>query len=176
MREAAPTCFIAQYWQPRTYRTLLLTQAPYGHIAYAAATTHRPLFSYAFFGGRPELRAFATAAGEYFLYRLGPVRWASGLCLEGARTAVYARAAGTFCRIEAINRTDHVALVRLPSGAKKVVSQYSQATRGKVEPDARTRGETRAGRWRDFGYKGHVRGIAKNAVDHPHGGRTKAIR
>jgi large subunit ribosomal protein L2 len=35
---------------------------------------------------------------------------------------------------------------------------------------------TKSGFWRTFGIKPIVRGVARNPIDHPHGGRTKAIR
>jgi large subunit ribosomal protein L2 len=35
---------------------------------------------------------------------------------------------------------------------------------------------TKAGYWRSFGVKSIVRGVAMNAVDHPHGGRTKSVK
>jgi len=35
---------------------------------------------------------------------------------------------------------------------------------------------TRAGTYKKLGRKSKVRGVAKNPVDHPHGGRTKSIR
>jgi large subunit ribosomal protein L2 len=35
---------------------------------------------------------------------------------------------------------------------------------------------TRSGYWRNFGLKPHVRGVARNPVDHPHGGRAKSIK
>ncbi len=34
----------------------------------------------------------------------------------------------------------------------------------------------KAGYWRSFGVKSLVRGVAMNPVDHPNGGRTKAIK
>jgi large subunit ribosomal protein L2 len=34
----------------------------------------------------------------------------------------------------------------------------------------------KAGYWRSFGNKPLVRGVAMNPVDHPHGGRTKAVK
>jgi large subunit ribosomal protein L2 len=34
----------------------------------------------------------------------------------------------------------------------------------------------KAGYWRMFGSKSLVRGVAMNAVDHPHGGRTKSVK
>jgi large subunit ribosomal protein L2 len=34
----------------------------------------------------------------------------------------------------------------------------------------------KAGYWRSFGLKSIVRGVAMNPVDHPHGGRTKAVK
>ena len=35
---------------------------------------------------------------------------------------------------------------------------------------------TKAGFYKNLGKKSIVRGVAMNPVDHPHGGRTKAIR
>jgi large subunit ribosomal protein L2 len=35
---------------------------------------------------------------------------------------------------------------------------------------------TKSGYWRSFGLKPHVRGVARNPVDHPHGGRAKSIK
>jgi large subunit ribosomal protein L2 len=35
---------------------------------------------------------------------------------------------------------------------------------------------TKSGYWRNFGLKPHVRGVARNPVDHPHGGRAKSIK
>jgi large subunit ribosomal protein L2 len=34
----------------------------------------------------------------------------------------------------------------------------------------------KSGFWRKFGSKSVVRGVAKNPVDHPNGGRTKSIK
>ena len=35
---------------------------------------------------------------------------------------------------------------------------------------------TKAGYYQKLGFKSVVRGVAMNPVDHPHGGRTKAIK
>jgi large subunit ribosomal protein L2 len=43
-------------------------------------------------------------------------------------------------------------------------------------PEAKRFSNSKAGYWRLFGNKPTVRGVAMNAVDHPHGGRTKSIK
>ena len=48
---------------------------------------------------------------------------------------------------------------------------------GCLEPkDHKNMNNTKSGYWRALGIKSTVRGVAKNPVDHPHGGRTKSIK
>jgi len=69
------------------------------------------------------------------------------------------------------------ALVKLPSGVKKVFSTFSLGSVGKVAlPDNRKNKNTSAGFYKKHGKKSKVRGVAMNPIDHPHGGRAKAIR
>ena len=42
--------------------------------------------------------------------------------------------------------------------------------------DKRLVRNTKAGFYKSFGVKVKVRGVAMNPIDHPHGGRTKAIK
>tara|TARA_B100000787_G_scaffold82863_1_gene61061 strand:+ start:7433 stop:7678 length:246 start_codon:yes stop_codon:yes gene_type:complete len=69
------------------------------------------------------------------------------------------------------------ALVKLPSGVKKVFSTFSLGSLGKVAtPENRKSTNTSAGFYKKHGKKSKVRGVAMNPIDHPHGGRAKAIR
>jgi len=43
-------------------------------------------------------------------------------------------------------------------------------------PEQRKCVQNKAGFGKRFGKKSVVRGVAKNPIDHPHGGRAKAIR
>ena len=83
-----------------------------------------------------------------------------------------ARAAGTF--VQLVGRDIDYALLRLGSGEVRKVHLDCLATIGAVSnPDQQNIVVGKAGRSRWFGIRPHTRGIAKNPVDHPHGGRTK---
>ena len=68
-------------------------------------------------------------------------------------------------------------LVKLPSKVKKVFSIFSIASLGAVALSENKKFKNNsAGYQSRFGHKCLSRGVAKNPVDHPHGGRAKAIR
>jgi len=69
------------------------------------------------------------------------------------------------------------ALIKLPSGVRKVFSIYSIGSLGcpALKENSGTN-LTSAGYGRSLGKKPQTRGVAKNPVDHPHGGRTKSIK
>ena len=80
-----------------------------------------------------------------------------------------ARAAGTEARIVA-KEPDSVDL-RLPSGEIRSFEPDCKATVGQVSnPDHKNIKSGKAGRSRHMGRKPKVRGVAMNAIDHPHGG------
>jgi len=80
-----------------------------------------------------------------------------------------ARSAGTSAKL--IGKEGKRAHVRLPSGEVRVFSTECRATMGEVSnPDHKNVKHGKAGRVRHLGRKPHVRGVAMNPVDHPHGG------
>ena len=65
----------------------------------------------------------------------------------------------------------------MPSGVRKSFSLYSLTSLGAVSLKIKKLVvNTKAGFWKRYGKKSQVRGVAMNPVDHPHGGRTKAIK
>nr|YP_010265889.1 ribosomal protein L2 [Botrychium ternatum]UHY94458.1 ribosomal protein L2 [Botrychium ternatum] len=79
------------------------------------------------------------------------------------------RAAGTVAKT--IAKEGRLATVRLPSGEVRSISQDCSATIGQVgNVDANNRALGKAGSRRWLGKRPHVRGVAMNPVDHPHGG------
>lgn len=89
----------------------------------------------------------------------------------------YARSPGVSARFIKLNLSNHLALVELPSGVRKFFSLYSTAFIGGISlKNKSSLSNTKSGFWRTFGFKSKVRGVAMNPVDHPHGGRTKAIK
>ena len=80
-----------------------------------------------------------------------------------------ARAAGT--SVQLIGKDAGYALLRLASGEQRMVRAECMATIGVVSnPDNQNINLGKAGRSRWLGRRPRVRGVAKNPVDHPHGG------
>lgn len=89
----------------------------------------------------------------------------------------FARAAGTFCQVRSQSSSgdsqaqQNWAKLRLPSGSQRLFSQGANATLGVVSEAIVNREVVRkAGRSRWLGWRPSVRGVARNPVDHPHGG------
>ena len=83
--------------------------------------------------------------------------------------AQLARGAGAQAQLMA--KEGKFALLKLPSGEQRMVLVECRATIGQVgnlEHENISIGK--AGRNRHLGWRGHVRGMAMNPVDHPHGG------
>lgn len=80
-----------------------------------------------------------------------------------------ARSAGTY--VQLIGRDQGMAILRLNSGEQRLVPVACYATIGAVSnPDHSNINDGKAGRSRWRGKRPHVRGVAMNPVDHPHGG------
>ena len=89
----------------------------------------------------------------------------------------YVRGTGSSAQILKMDSRIGTSLVKLPSGMKKVFSMYSLGSLGSVAlPENKKFTNTSAGFYRNHGIKSQVRGVAMNPVDHPHGGRNKAIK
>jgi large subunit ribosomal protein L2 len=89
-----------------------------------------------------------------------------------------ARSAGTYAQL--VGRDAGYAQIRLGSGELRMVLDGCMATVGAVSnPDHMNEVLGKAGRVRNRGWRPHVRGVAMNPVDHPHGGgegKTKGGR
>src|SRR6476469_6695877 len=80
-----------------------------------------------------------------------------------------ARAAGTY--VQVVGRDRGMVIVRLNSGEQRYVRSDCMATVGAVSnPDNANQTFAKAGRNRWLGRRPLTRGVAKNPVDHPHGG------
>lgn len=93
--------------------------------------------------------------------------------------AIFARSAGTFCQVLQNSLPDFQRL-RLPSGEQRLVTVTASATLG-VVGNERHKFQLigKAGKSRWLNKRPKVRGVAKNPVDHPHGGgqgKTKGGR
>ncbi len=89
--------------------------------------------------------------------------------LKPGKGAQLSRGAGTQCQLMA--KEGKFALLKLPSGEQRMVQAECRATIGQVgNLDSENISIGKAGRNRHLGWRPHVRGIAMNPVDHPHGG------
>ena len=80
-----------------------------------------------------------------------------------------ARSAGTF--VQLVGKDQGYAQLRLSSGELRIVRGECMATVGAVSnPDQQNVSLGKAGRKRWMGFRPHVRGVAMNPIDHPHGG------
>ena len=80
-----------------------------------------------------------------------------------------ARSAGTYAQL--VGRDAGYAQIRLGSGELRMVMDTCMATVGAVSnPDHMNEVMGKAGRNRHKGRRPHVRGVAMNPIDHPHGG------
>lgn len=80
-----------------------------------------------------------------------------------------ARSAGAYAQL--VGRDAGYAQIRLGSGELRMVLDTCMATVGAVSnPDHMNQSLGKAGRTRHMGFRPHVRGVAMNPVDHPHGG------
>ena len=80
-----------------------------------------------------------------------------------------ARSAGTYAQL--VGRDAGYAQIRLGSGELRMVLDGCMATVGAVSnSDHMNQNLGKAGRVRHMGFRPHVRGVAMNPVDHPHGG------
>ena len=80
-----------------------------------------------------------------------------------------ARSAGTY--VQVVGRDRGMVIVRLTSGEQRYIHANCMATVGAVSnPDNANTNLAKAGRNRWKGIRPLTRGVAKNPVDHPHGG------
>jgi len=89
--------------------------------------------------------------------------------LKPGAGAQLARGAGTQAQLMA--KEGKFALLKLPSGEQRMVQAECRATIGQMgNLDHENISIGKAGRSRWLGRRSHVRGVAMNPVDHPHGG------
>jgi large subunit ribosomal protein L2 len=89
--------------------------------------------------------------------------------LRPGQGAKMARSAGTFAQL--VSREEKYVIIKMPSGEVRRILSACKATIGSVgNSDHALEKSGKAGRSRWFGRRPHVRGVAKNPVDHPMGG------
>ena len=89
--------------------------------------------------------------------------------MKPGKGAQLARSAGAYAQL--VGRDQGYAQIRLGSGELRMVLDGCMATVGAVSnADHMNQNMGKAGRVRHMGFRPHVRGVAMNPIDHPHGG------
>jgi large subunit ribosomal protein L2 len=89
--------------------------------------------------------------------------------MKPAKGGQMARSAGSYAQL--VGRDAGYAQIRLGSGELRMVLDGCMATVGAVSnSDHMNQNLGKAGRKRHMGFRPHVRGVAMNPIDHPHGG------
>jgi large subunit ribosomal protein L2 len=89
--------------------------------------------------------------------------------MKPAKGGQIARSAGAYAQL--VGRDGGYAQIRLNSGELRMVQDTCMATVGAVSnQDHMNENLGKAGRVRHMGFRPHVRGVAMNPIDHPHGG------
>ena len=182
--------FIAGFiLMPKVNKLVSLTMLASGSITYTPTSTTHELFKLTRFQSILSKQWNFTAAAqmnsELLLFKKAffilsglpknkPVSFIEPLPTSGI---IYVRSTGSSASILKMNSLTSTALVKLPSGVKKVFSTYSLGSLGSVHLSENKKCKVnKAGFYKNLGKKSMVRGVAKNPIDHPHGGRNKAIK
>lgn len=163
---------------PFSVKLLTLVVFSSGQLSYFPALETTKLFSFTNFkSGKLGLPDWNGISNHSFIYIADTFKKVSNLEVRPGAGIQYVRSAGSYAKIIKRDYSQHTALVRLPSGVKKFFSFYSTLFLGPCALKLKRKmGCTKSGFWRQFGLKPKVRGVARNPVDHPHGGRTKSIK
>lgn len=180
------------FLSPSTRSPLSLYQLSDGSYTYLRPTTRTKLFElnkvedlFKSIATKSQLTLYLTflysnliiKPSLFILWKLPRNQYISLLELYPNKKIQYVRSPGSKSKMLKMDTRTNTAVVRLPSGVKKVFSIYSLASFGQVLfSDEKLTSNNKAGHYNNFGKKPIVRGVAMNPVDHPHGGRTKAIK
>lgn len=147
-----------------------------GSTIYLNATSENKIFSYFFYNFYIQ-KNFKKKNSYSMLFQFKKLSIINCLELLSKKNFQYARSSGTWAKIIKFNLENHTILIQLPSFKKKLFSFFSLALNGKnVFKFSNKLVNNKSGFWRNLGVKSTVRGVAKNAVDHPNGGRTKSLK
>jgi ribosomal protein L2 len=114
--------------------------------------------------------------GFYLLVHLPRHKPISLLEIAPGKGTQYVRSPGTSAKMTRLSKKLGTSLLTLPSGVRKIFSAFSLSSLGSnALKENNLWSNNKAGYSSKYGVKPIVRGVAKNPIDHPHGGRTKTI-
>lgn len=151
-----------------------------GCFFYNIASVINKLFQLSFFILSFFISKFYLISNSFFIFQLLKIKKISLInpFINNKQIYVkYARSIGSFAKIITWNFSTWIVLIELKSKKKKFFSMFSLSSPFFVKKFFKKKLiNSKASFKRLWGKKPIVRGIAKNAIDHPHGGNTKTIR
>jgi large subunit ribosomal protein L2 len=115
--------------------------------------------------------------GFYIVAQLPRHTPVSHLEVQPGLGTTLSRSPGSASKILKLDPRTSLSLVKLPSGVRKIISIFAIGSLGKSSlPSLKKINITSARTPLTKGIAPRSRGVAKNPVDHPHGGRTKSIK
>ena len=159
-------------------KMFLLVTSSSGFSTYIGAGEEKNLFSFLYhFQSSNFLKNLFKKPIFFQIINLPLLSPISHISIKPTTKSKYARSAGSVAKLINKNFYTHTSLVKLPSGVRKIFSLYSFTLAGAAALKEKQHfSNTKSGYWRVLGLRSQVRGVAMNPIDHPHGGRTKAIR
>lgn len=162
---------------PFKNKLLSLVYFSNGALSYYLSTNLHKIFNYVYLNKSKKMKKLKIKNTYMLLFQIKKLSFVSCLEILPGKGAQYSLSAGTKSKIIKIDKESHTVLVQLPSKIKKIFSYYSFAALDAISLSENKKYlNSKAGYWRSFGLKPLVRGVAMNAVDHPHGGRTKSVK
>ena len=173
-------------FNPKSYKLFSLLLLSSGTVTYLPTTSDHEVFRLITFDSavkkpsRNQNNVFNTFLPfEQFFFLIYQLPKNKPVCLLESRPGAgiqYARSPGTKAKIVRMDSRVGTGIIFLPSGLRKVFSIYGLGSKGSVAlAQNRKILNNKASSMYIKGRKAVVRGVAMNPVDHPHGGRTKAI-
>jgi len=159
------------------YRFLSLIILTSGITFYAVTSDKHQWFSVFSSGFRQRIGDFRSSSWYGPLIAFPKLSLINSVEVDPEKGAQLIRSMGAKCIYYLIDLEKRTAVLKLPSKNLKTVAIDNHVSLGLVcRTHLKYYPNTKAGFYVKHGLKPTVRGVAKNPVDHPHGGRTKSIK
>lgn len=165
------------YWLSFKKKLYNLLVSSYGIIFYTYNTSLTKLLSWWYKNFINETFKITLKQIKQYLFFIKTNTYVCEITLNNSTGTLITTASGSKTKIISHDLAYLITIIKMPSNVKKCVSIFSSAMAGVIEPTFKQNFLiNKAGWYKNFGKKSLVRGVAKNPVDHPHGGRTKSIK
>lgn len=164
----------------RQDKAVALLKTALGEWTYLPATNNMQPLQYFYHTPADTKLTYQINPPRHWLWKLNALPNNSKVCWVAPRTdttPIYALAAGSTCILVSAKIWEVWSLVRLPSGNIKLFVNEISALVGSLAPSFKKfLTFKKSTKYSMHGKKATVRGTVKNPNDHPHGGRTRAIK